>query len=97
MSAERPYRLDRSLTQLLRSGWFNGPCAGIVPVKFADCGDPGQVRAMLDARLGDLGVPVVHDAPIGHGPTNRGARRSAPRATLDADAGTLTIDEDALR
>ena len=51
---------------------------------------------MLDARLGDLGVPVVYDAPIGHGPTNRALPFGA-RATLDAGAGTLTVDEDALR
>ena len=92
---EQPYRLDRSLTQLLRSGWFDD-VRGIVCGQFTDCGDAGEVRTMLDARLGDLGVPVAFDAPIGHGPTNR-ALPFGSRATLDAGAGTLTVDEDALR
>jgi muramoyltetrapeptide carboxypeptidase len=63
--------------------------------QFNDCGDPEQVRALLHVRLGRLGVPVVHDAPVGHGPTNTALPFGA-QATLDADGGTLTVD-DALR
>ena len=55
---ERPYRLDRALTQLLRSGWFDD-VRGVVCGQFTDCEDPDQVRAMLDARLGGLGVPTA--------------------------------------
>ena len=44
---EEPYRLDRSLTQLLRSGWFAG-VRGVVLGQFTDCGrDPAVVRDLL--------------------------------------------------
>jgi len=67
---EEPYRLDRSLTQLLRSGWFAG-VRGVVLGQFTDCGrDPAVVRDLLVDRLGALGVPVLADAPIGHEQTN---------------------------
>jgi muramoyltetrapeptide carboxypeptidase len=67
---EEPYRLDRSLTQLLRAGWFDG-VRGIVCGHFSACGDdPAVVRALLVDRLGPLGVPLLVDAPIGHERTN---------------------------
>ena len=37
--AENPYRIDRQLTQLLRTGWFDD-VRGIVCGGFIDCGDP---------------------------------------------------------
>ena len=40
-------RLDRALTQLVRSGWLDG-VRGIAVGEFTDCGDPRQVRAVLD-------------------------------------------------
>ena len=55
---EPPYRLDRLLTQLLRSGWFEG-VAGVVLGAFTDCGDPSVVDALFAARLAPLGVPVA--------------------------------------
>jgi muramoyltetrapeptide carboxypeptidase len=64
---ELPYRLDRSLTQLLRSGWFDG-VRGIVLGQFTDCG--AGVQALLEARLRPLGVPILADVGIGHGPSN---------------------------
>ncbi len=66
---ESPYRLDRSLTQLLRSGWFDG-ARGIVLGEFSDCGDPATVADLLTARLRPLGVPLLAGAPIGHGDSN---------------------------
>lgn len=86
---EAPYRLDRMLTQLLRSGWFAG-VRGVVLGSFTRCGDSDEVRAVLDDRLGPLGVPTAYDAPIGHGDTNLALPLGLP-ATLDADAGTLTV------
>ena len=50
---------------------------------------------VLEQRLGDLGVPVLYGLPIGHGET-LSTLPMGVRATLDADARTLTIDEPAL-
>ncbi|GAB2887343.1 DUF4031 domain-containing protein [Nocardioides pacificus] len=85
---ERPYRLDRALTQLLRSGWFDG-VRGVVCGTFTDCGPPHEVRELLAARLGPLGVPLVYDVPVGHGAPNLAVPLGAA-ATLDAESGTLT-------
>jgi muramoyltetrapeptide carboxypeptidase len=87
---ERPYRLDRSLTQLVRSGWFEGVRA-VALGRFTACGDPEEVRALLEERLGPLGVPVVHDLPVGHAPTNLPVPLGV-RARLDAATGTLSVD-----
>ena len=53
------------------------------------------VDDVLDARLGDLGVPVLYGLPVGHGQTMVTLPLGV-QATLDADALTLTIDEPAL-
>lgn len=86
--AEAPYRLDRLLTQLLRAGWFDD-VQGIAGGGFTDCGDPGTVRDLLRRRLGPLGVPMVMDLPVGHGPTNV-ALALGRSVLLDGDNGTLT-------
>lgn len=84
---EHPYRLDRALTQLVRSGWLDG-VRGIAVGEFTDCGDPRHVRAVLDDRLSAFGVPVVHGLPFGHGRVNRPIPLGV-RGVLDAGAGTL--------
>jgi muramoyltetrapeptide carboxypeptidase len=91
---ESPYRLDRYLTQLLRSGWLDG-VAGIALGSWEGCGPYEELRAVLADRLGGLGVPVVEEFGFGHGP---GALTMpfGVRAELDAEAATLTFDEPAL-
>jgi muramoyltetrapeptide carboxypeptidase len=86
--AESPYRLDRSLTQLLRAGWFDG-VRGVVAGQFVRCGAPEAVRRVLADRLGPLGVPTLIEAPVGHVAHNRAVPLGVP-VRLDADAGTLT-------
>jgi muramoyltetrapeptide carboxypeptidase len=92
---EAVYRLDRMLTQLLRTGWFDG-VAGIALGSWAKCGDPARIRSLMVERLGPLGVPILWELGFGHIP-------SAPtvplgvEAELDAGAGTLTLLEPALR
>ncbi|WP_405905808.1 LD-carboxypeptidase [Streptomyces sp. NBC_00828] len=91
---EETYRLDRYLTQLLRAGWFDG-VAGILLGSWVDCGPCAEVRALLADRLGGLGVPIVEEFGFGHG----AGALTIPlgvRAELDADAGTLTLEEPAL-
>ncbi|MFD7548999.1 LD-carboxypeptidase [Streptomyces sp. NPDC059578] len=92
---EEPYRLDRYLTQLLRSGWLDG-VAGVLLGSWCDCGPYEAVRAVLLDRLGPLRVPVLEECGFGHAPGARTVALGA-RAVLDADAGTLTLADPALR
>ncbi|MFD1663060.1 LD-carboxypeptidase [Streptomyces caeni] len=91
---EDVYRIDRALTQLLRSGLLDG-IAGIVLGSWERCGPYERLRELFTDRLGGLGVPVVEEFGFGHGegaltiPLGVGAE-------LDADAGTLTLDGTAL-
>ena len=93
--AEPPYAVDRALTQLLRTGWLDG-VAGVGLGSWDRCGAYEELRPVLADRLGGLGVPVVEELGFGH---CEGAV-TVPfgvSAVLDADAGTLTLDEPALR
>ncbi|MEU0194236.1 LD-carboxypeptidase [Streptomyces afghaniensis] len=91
---ERPYRVDRYLTQLLRAGWLDG-VAGIVLGSWAACGPYEELRAVLADRLGGLGVPVVEEFGFGHGEGALTMPLGVP-AELDAGIGTLTFDAPAL-
>lgn len=87
---EAPYRIDRSITQLRQAQWFRGVRA-IVLGDFVRCapGDHGvTVEAVLEERLGDLGVPVLTGLCAGHGATNHALPFGA-RVVVDVDAGTL--------
>ncbi|MGW1955978.1 S66 peptidase family protein [Streptomyces sp. NPDC001920] len=92
---EETYRLDRYLTQLLRTGLFDG-VRGVLLGSWQECEPYERVRALLLDRLGGLGVPVAEEFGFGHG---EGALTIpfGVSAELDADAGTLTLDEPALR
>ncbi|MFI9742317.1 LD-carboxypeptidase [Streptomyces sp. NPDC052494] len=92
---EEPYRLDRILTQLLRSGWLDG-VAGVGLGSWEECGPYEDVRAVLVDRLGGLGIPVVEELGFGHSATALTVPLGVP-GVLDADEGTLTLDVPALR
>ncbi|MFD3571542.1 LD-carboxypeptidase [Streptomyces sp. NPDC058667] len=92
---EEPFRLDRFLTQLRRGGYLDG-AAGVICGTFTGCGERDQVEALLRDRLGDLGIPVLIRADIGHGVPQQ-TFPIGVRARLDADAGTLTLQDPALR
>lgn len=93
---EEAYRLDRILTQLLRSGWLDG-VAGIALGSWEGCGPyEEEVRTLLYDRLGSLGVPVVEELGFGHCATALTMPLGVP-AVLDTDARTLTLDVPALR
>jgi muramoyltetrapeptide carboxypeptidase len=91
---EDAYRIDRLLTQLVRAGWFAG-VRGVVVGQLAGAGPEDVVRAVLLDRLGPLDVPVLVGAPFGHGQPNLAFPLGVP-ATLDGDAGTLTLKAPAL-
>lgn len=88
---EAPYRVDRMLTQLLRSGALAG-LAGVAVGHFTGCADgwPTSVADVLAERLGGLGVPVLGGLPVGHGVGQLAVPVGVP-ADLDAVAGTLTV------
>jgi muramoyltetrapeptide carboxypeptidase len=88
------YRLDRLLTQLLRSGWFDR-ARGIVLGHFPQCASPEAVQDLMTDRLVPLGLPTLLGAPFGHGGRNLAFPFGVP-AVLDADAGTLVLREPAL-
>ena len=75
--------MDRMLTQLRRSGYLDG-VAGIIGGTFTGCGAPALIEEILAERLGDLGVPLLAWANIGHG----GHQQAYPigiAAELDAE------------
>jgi len=86
---EDPYRVDRMLTQLRRSRYLDG-VAGIIGGTFTGCGEPAEIEEILAERLGNLGVPLIAWANIGHG----GHQQAYPvgiAAELGAGARTLTL------
>ena len=88
---EEDYRIDRMLTQLRRSGYLDG-VAGIVAGTFTGCGPPEVIQDILAERLGDLQVPMIAWANVGHG----GLFQAFPygiAAALDAGAATLRLLE----
>jgi muramoyltetrapeptide carboxypeptidase len=86
---EECYRLDRMLTQLLRSGALDG-LAGVALGTWVGCGPPERVRQVLTDRLGALGVPVVWGFRFGHAAPQPTVPLGVP-AELDSAAGTLSF------
>ena len=86
---EECYRLDRMLTQLLRSGALDG-VAGIALGTWAGCGPPEAVRRVMADRLGGLGVPVAWGLGFGHVAPQPTIPLGVP-AELDAGPGTLAF------
>jgi muramoyltetrapeptide carboxypeptidase len=65
---ERPYRLDRMVTQLRQSGLL-GRASGVVIGDLPRCDEPGgspTARAVMAELLADFSGPVVIGFPSGH-------------------------------
>lgn len=103
---EDPYRIDRWLTQFLLSGKLAG-LAGVALGTFSKCAPadfkPGYAglgtwtwQEVCADRLGKLGIPVLAGLCFGHVPENFTLPLGAT-AELDAEAGTLTLLEPAVR
>jgi muramoyltetrapeptide carboxypeptidase len=84
-------RIDGMLTQLRRSGYLDTAVA-VIAGTWHNCGPVDSIHPVLVDRLGDLGVPVLAWANLGHG----GHVQTFPigvRAELDADARALRFLE----
>jgi muramoyltetrapeptide carboxypeptidase len=101
---EKPYRIDRLLTQLLNAGLLQ-QVAGIAIGINKDCVDPDsrqttEYRQTLEdvfrERLLPLKVPIVAGLPFGH-VSHNATLPLGVRATLDGEAGDLLITEPAVR
>ena len=101
--SERPYRLDRMLTQLLNAGIFS-QVAGVAVGVNKDCNEPGMKPGgeyyqsgadVVKERLSSLRVPVVVGLPFGHVDLNATIPVGV-RATLDGKKGDLIITEAAV-
>jgi muramoyltetrapeptide carboxypeptidase len=89
------YVLDGMLTQLRNAGLFDS-VAGIVvgDIRTKWSGGIAELSAedIVEEILGPLGVPVAFGLPIGHGKHHATVPLGA-LATLDANAGTLVVEE----
>jgi muramoyltetrapeptide carboxypeptidase len=101
--SEKPYRLDRMLTQLLNAGIFS-QVAGVAVGVNHDCVDPdakpdGEYRQsgadVVKERLSQLRVPVVTGLPFGHVDLNATIPVGV-MAQLDGKRGDLIITESAV-
>jgi muramoyltetrapeptide carboxypeptidase len=88
---EAPYGYDRMLTHLRRVGAL-AKIKGVAVGQLVNTGEPGErdVPAVVQERLGDLGVPVLGGLRIGHGKGQLTVPLGVP-AVIDTAAGTLTV------
>jgi len=95
---ERPYRIDRMLTQLRLAGTFDGVRAVIVG-DFIRCeeadGSPPSVDEVIEERLVAFDLPGIAGLPIGHGDRNRAFPEGA-RSAVDLATGRLVVEEAAV-
>jgi muramoyltetrapeptide carboxypeptidase len=94
---ERPYRIDRMMTQLRLAGVFDG-AAAVVLGEFRDCdepqGDP-SVRQVLADLLKDFDGPVIYGFPSGHTTKPLVTLPFGVRARVIADANPRLVLEEA--
>lgn len=97
---EEPYSMDRMLTQLRLSGKLEaaagiafGECARCTPREFRPGFDSTfSLGEIVDDILGGLKIPVLSGLTFGH-TADQLTLPLGCMATLDADKGTLTIEE----
>jgi muramoyltetrapeptide carboxypeptidase len=101
---ERPYELDRYLTQLVLTGALANTTAAVVG-ELTGCQDPsppsgepdpdGAALATVLERLRGAGLPVAVGAPVGHGQRNEAVPFGA-MCELDLERGAIAITEPAV-
>jgi len=92
--SEPAYRIDRMLTQLLRAGLLAQASGVVFGDTVLENGSTDDLLAVLEDRLGGLGIPVLYGLPLGH----ERHQQTVPlgvRARLDAATGMFSIVEPA--
>jgi muramoyltetrapeptide carboxypeptidase len=96
---EETYRLDRMLTQLERSGTFDGLQAMIVgsiaPGRREDAESPEEVRTWLARRFAGAPFPVAAGFPAGHAADTR-TLPFGTRVRVDLERGEIEFLESAV-
>ncbi|PID57475.1 MAG: LD-carboxypeptidase [Ignavibacteriae bacterium] len=101
---EEPYRIDRMLTQMKLAGKFDN-CSGVALGVFKNCeidkDDPEFEESLTLLKIfkdifGDLEIPVVYGLSFGH-IENKFTLPFGVEAKLDADKGSITLLEKAVR
>ena len=92
---ESPYRIDRMLTHWRLTGALH-KLSGLGFGRFSGCEDDEDsdgfaCAEVLQERSLDLGIPVVADLPLGHGPGGNAALPIGREACLDGDRGHLRL------
>jgi muramoyltetrapeptide carboxypeptidase len=96
---EKPYALDRDLTQLALAGLLRGARAVVVggitrctdpPHVPGAIDDPGPARAAIDERLRAFALAGLDGAPVGHGARNASLPFGG-RARIDLHARTIDL------
>lgn len=101
---EEPYRIDRMLTQLHLAGKLQqaagiiwGECLGCAPRKYEPSFESSfSTGEVVERILGSLQIPVLSGLTIGH-TSDQLTLPEGVTATLDASAGTLAVEDSALR
>ncbi|MFK7934366.1 MAG: LD-carboxypeptidase [Saprospiraceae bacterium] len=93
---EKPYRIDRMLTQLRQADYFKG-ATGILLGVFADCEADEDDRSLtlhetLRDRLENLDIPILYGFSFGH-IDNQCTIPIGVRATLNTETQRLTLLE----
>lgn len=90
---EPPYKIDGMLWQLKAAGKFKG-VKGVIVGEMVDCGKGRAPRRWLDESFcevfADGNFPVLARLPLGHG-KEMWTLPLGVKATLDAEAGTLSL------
>ena len=80
---EKPYRIDRMLTQMKQADCFQN-LAGLILGDFIDCGPPQEIIRIFTDAFDDVSIPIVAGCEAGHGKQNLTIPLGL-EATLDAD------------
>jgi muramoyltetrapeptide carboxypeptidase len=90
---EKPYRVDRMLTQMKQAGCFGDP-AGIILGDFIDCGSSEEIIQIFTETFADKSIPIIAGCQAGHGRQNMTIPFGL-EATLDADNRKLSYHQPA--
>lgn len=93
-TGEKPYRIDRMLTQMRMAGCFDH-LAGVAGGSFTRCGSREQLHGIFADVFSGFAYPVVCGFPAGHGVPNMMLPMGVA-ANLDSDTMTLAYPESAV-